>query len=50
VTIGNCGKADGSIRLMHLKIGNGKRIEPNYLEKMVMVGGSYQIKDVKKRR
>jgi|TARA_R100001530_G_scaffold30648_1_gene24139 hypothetical protein len=48
--IGNNGKMDGDIRLMHLKIENGKTIEPNYFEKMVMVGGSYQIKNVKKRR
>ena len=48
--IGNSGKIDGSIKLMHLKTENGKRIELNYLERMVMVGGSYQIKDVKKRR
>jgi hypothetical protein len=39
----------GSIRLMHLKIENGIKIEQNYLRKTVMVGGSYQIKDVKKR-
>jgi hypothetical protein len=48
--IGNCGKMDGGIRLMHLKTDNGIRIGKNCLEKTVMVGGSYQIKNVKKRR
>jgi len=47
--IGNCGKMDGGIRLMHLKTDNGIRIGKNCLEKTVMAGGSYQIKDVKKR-
>lgn len=37
--IGNDGKVDGNIKLMHLKTGNGRKIEQNYLRKMAMDGG-----------
>jgi len=40
---------DGSIRLMHLKIENGIKIEQNYLRRMVTGGGCYQQKEVMKR-
>ena len=39
VMIGNDGKVDGNIKLMHLKTGNGRKIEQNYLRKMAMDGG-----------
>jgi hypothetical protein len=36
---GNNGRVDGSIKLMLLKINNGKKTAINYLERMEMVGG-----------
>ena len=40
----------GSIKLMHHKIESGKKTGQNYLRKMVMGGGYYQQKEVKKEK